>query len=137
MRSRRGGEDVGRAVVGDVAVGPGDPQLAVALEQPLEVNEGHLDHVPVLIELDTVPLGTGVCVWGRRVSVIARHTEVKHVPAIVVVMLLEVGISESDGGHGFGRGSLSWSTAVMTQPGLSLKSTTTRSHRFGVRKFTR
>lgn len=61
VRSGGGREDVGRRVVGDVAVRPRNPQLAIALEKPLQVDESHLDRIPILVELDAVALGTRVC----------------------------------------------------------------------------
>ena len=64
-----------------------------------------------------------------RPAVVAVDAQIEHVATSVVVVLGEFGACECDGHRRRSRGSLCWSSAVTTQAGSLLKSTTTRSHR--------
>jgi hypothetical protein len=100
-----------------------DRDRVIALEKESDVDEHHADHRAQLVVINRVALGgrdrTGGLTW-------RTDAEVEHVSVLVVLVLVEAGAGDGDG-HDVVPGALSWTKAVTTKAGDSLKSTTTRN----------
>jgi excisionase family DNA binding protein len=115
-RSGCGCEDLWRTVARHLAVRPGDSQLVVTIDEPLEVDEGHRDHAPVFIPLDPMAFGSRIRVRGETAGVIAVHAEVEHIPAFVVRVVLEFDACDGHAHRSVIRGSRSPTKASRPTP---------------------
>lgn len=90
----------------DVRLGPGDLEFAVALEQPLHVDECERDDATVGVVFDTVPFWGDVGVRRESSGVVSGREQIEDVAAFVVLVVCELDACNRDARRGLPRGSL-------------------------------